>query len=256
MKTQGVTKFIKRISNGVVKHSPEILTGIGIAGMITTTVLAVKATPKAIKLIELAKEEKEDELTKTEVIKAAWKPYIPAAVTGAMSVACLVGGSSVHARRNAALMTAYQISTTALNDYKEAALEVVGEEQVKMVKDKVAKKKVEENPVKNTEVVITGKGKTLCYDEQGGRYFESDPELIKKAENIINKKLINEMYVSLNELYDEIGLRRTKLGDNLGWNIDDGLLEIEFSAQLSDDDQPCLVIDYSIAPRYDFSKLM
>ena len=96
----------KNIRTSMVKHSPEILTGLGIVGMITTTVLAVKATPKALTLIDVAENEKRDELTPMETVKATWKCYIPAAVTGVTSIACLVGASSVNTRRNAALAAA------------------------------------------------------------------------------------------------------------------------------------------------------
>ena len=78
MNKESVTKALRQVKTVLSDHSPEILTGIGIAGMITTTVLAVKATPKALMLIEDAKEEKKDKLTVTETVKAAWKPYIPA----------------------------------------------------------------------------------------------------------------------------------------------------------------------------------
>ena len=75
-------KFVKFISDSkqfLGKHSPEILTGLGIAGMLTTTILAVKATPKALKLIENKKKElNTDELTALQTIKATWKPYMPA----------------------------------------------------------------------------------------------------------------------------------------------------------------------------------
>ena len=86
MDKQKVTQFFKGIQKAVTKKSPEILTGIGIAGMITTTVLAVKATPKALELIENAKESKktypDDKpgLNALETVKVAWKPYVPAAV--------------------------------------------------------------------------------------------------------------------------------------------------------------------------------
>ena len=92
MDKQVVTNFFKGIRSTVVEHSPEILTGIGIAGMITTTVLAVKATPKALRLIEAEKHDMhKDELTAIETVKVAWKPYIPAAVTGVTAMGCLIG---------------------------------------------------------------------------------------------------------------------------------------------------------------------
>ena len=111
MNKQNLSKFFKSVKSNVSKHSPEILTGIGIAGMISTTILAVKATPRALDLIAKAEDEKFDnghgsKLTNIEVVKVAWKPYIPATITGTVSIACLIGASSVNARRNAALYSA------------------------------------------------------------------------------------------------------------------------------------------------------
>ena len=101
----------------ITRRSPEILTGIGIAGMVTTTVLAVKATPKALVLIGQAENEMERDLKPIEAVKVAWKPYIPAIVTGTMSTMCLIGASSVNRRRNAALATAYKLSETEYGNY-------------------------------------------------------------------------------------------------------------------------------------------
>ena len=69
MNKPNFSKIAKDAKRVLSKHSPEILTGIGLAGMITSTVLAVKATPKALKRIEEAKEEKGEELTKVETVK-------------------------------------------------------------------------------------------------------------------------------------------------------------------------------------------
>ena len=257
MKATNVSNFVNSIKTTLIKRSPEILTGIGIAGMITTTVLAVTATPKALKQIEeKQKEEQVDHLTPVETVKTAWKPYIPAAVTGTVSVACLIGASSVSARRNAVLATAYSLSETALKEYREKVIETVGEKKEEVIRDKVAKERIEKNPVKNQEVIVTEKGNTLCYDVISGRYFKSDIEKIRKVENYLNKKMIDERYVSLNDFYYELGLKCTSLGNDLGWNINDGLINLNFSSQLTEDEEPCLVIDYNIAPRYDYSKLM
>ena len=123
MNKPNVTKLLNTAKHVTKKHSPEVLTGIGIAGMASTVLLAVKATPKAMELIqeeikriseatvEEAREWSENggvPMKQIEVVKAAWKPYIPAAVTGVASIACLIGANSVHVRRNAALATAYQ----------------------------------------------------------------------------------------------------------------------------------------------------
>ena len=74
MGKNNVTKLVKRVTTSISKRSPEILTGIGIAGMVTAGVLAVKATPKAMLLLEEAEKEKNEPLTKMEVVKTAWKP--------------------------------------------------------------------------------------------------------------------------------------------------------------------------------------
>ena len=252
-----ISKIINEIQKAVTKHSPEILTGLGIAGMITTTVLAVKATPKALDLINDRKDELETEkLPPTEVVKTAWKCYIPAAVTCATSTACLIGASSVHLKRNAALATAYKLSESAINEYKDAVIDKIGEKKEQTIRDKVAEERMKKNPVSSSEVFITEKGNTLCYDTISGRYFKSDIDRIKRAENAINKQLLDEMYVSLNDLYDELDLDHTKLGDELGWKIDDGLVELYFSSQLADDGTPCVVMDFTRAPKYNFSKLL
>jgi len=86
------------------------------------------------------------------------------------------------------------------------------------------------------------------------RYFQSSIEDIKKAANELNRRLsTGENYVSLSDFYDEIGLSHTKNSDNLGWNIGkDGWVELDFSATIAEDGRPCIVVDYLVAPRYDF----
>lgn len=257
MKKSNISKVLSSVRTSMAKHSPEILTGIGIAGMITTTVMAVRATPKALILIEERKEEiGAEKLEAMDMVKTTWACYIPAAITGTLSVACLIGASSVNARRNAALATAYTLSESALKDYQGKVIEMFGEKKNEAVKDAVAKDKVEKNPVVTREVIITEKGNTLCYDAISGRYFKSDIEKIKKAECELNRQMLDDMYVSLNDFYYEIGLDSVKLGDELGWNVDSGYIDLSFSSQLASDGTPCLVIDYSVAPRYDYRNLL
>ena len=256
-----VSKLCKDAKVMVSKRSPEILTGLGIAGMISTTVLAVQATPKALDLIARAEDEKfdnghGDKLTVSEKMKVAWKPYIPAAITGIASISCIIGASSVHAKRNAAIAAAYNLSQTALTEYKEKVVETIGEKKEQAIKDKIAKDKVKKDPVSKSEVIVTGKGNTLCYDAFNSRYFYSDIDQIKRAINELNRIMLNQMYVSLNDFYDELNLKHSGNGDELGWKLDDGFIEVDFSSQLSDDGRPCLVIEYMVAPRYDYSKLM
>ena len=255
MKKTKLSSISKGIRSVITKHSPEVLTGIGIAGMITTTIMAVRATPKALILIEERKEEIDvDKLTPIELIKTTWTCYIPAAITGGLSVICLIGANSVNARRNAALATANTLSESALKEYQEKVIETIGEKKEQTVRDAIAKDRIDKNPVSSREVIITEKGNTLCYDSISGRYFKSDIDKIKKAENELNRRMRDEMYISLNEFYYEIGLNPIGIGDDLGWNIDRGYIELNFSSQLTDDGTPCLVIDYQVAPRYEYDR--
>lgn len=249
------SKLIKNTQFVLSKHSPEILTGLGIAGMITTTVLAVKATPKALRCIDDAAYEKEElSLTGVEKVKACWKCYIPAAITGTVSIACLIGASSVNARRNAALATAYKLSETALTEYREKVVETIGEKKERNIKDAIAKDSIKNNPVSQQNVIITGKGDTLCYDKLFGRYFKSDIDALKKIENELNRRMFSESYISLNDFYYEVGLDGVDAGEDLGWNIDNGYIDLNFSSQLSSDGQPCLVVSFNIPPKYEYYK--
>ncbi len=251
------------------KHTPEILTGLGIAGMLTTTVMAVRATPKALELLKaeenyrridrengIPEEIAPEKISYIDTIKICWKCYIPAMVTGTVSMVCLIGASSVNARRNAALATAYSIAETSLKEYQSKVVETIGEKKEQTIRDAVAKEKIDKNPVKESEIVFIGDGETLCYDAVSGRYFKSKIDRIKRAENEINRRMRDEMYISLNEFYYEIGLPPIKLGDDIGWNIDEGYLDLRFSSQLAENDEPVFVIDYGCCPRYDYRTLM
>ena len=269
MDSKKLNMFINKLRASTKKHSPEILTGIGIAGMISSTVLAVKATPKALRIIEDAERVKyakthpgelatdREPLTPVETVKATWKQYIPAAVTGAASIGCLIGGNSIHARRNAALATAYQLSTTALKEYKAKVVETIGERKERVVHDKLAEQKVKDTTFNQNEVIFTGKGETLCLDMHSGRVFKSDRNRIEKARNDLNYRMTNgqEMYISLNEFYSEIGLPVIPMGDQLGWRPDRGLIDIYFGAILNEDNEPCMTIEFLVPPEYGYNSL-
>ena len=254
MSKEGLKRTIKSAGRVLTKYSPGILTGIGITGMIGATFMAVKATPKALYLIETKKEEAEvEELTPIETIKTCWTCYIPATLTTVLSAVCLIGASTVSAKRNAALATAYSISEAALREYQEKVVEVVGEKKEKAVRDAVAKNQIERDPVTKSEVVIIdSNSNTLCYEPLSGRYFKSTIDKIKKAEIKLDRQMIQEMYVSLNDFYWEIGLDETDLGDKMGWNLSKGYMDLSFSSQLADDGTPCAVIVYGIPPVYDY----
>ena len=267
-------KVAKTITAFATKNSPAILTGLGVAGMFVAIGTAVVATPKALKAIDAEKERQNkelreeavengyknhpqvDKLKPTEVVKATWKYYLPAAITAAVSTACIIGGCSENMKRNAALATAYSLSETALKEYQHKVVETIGEKKEEAVRDAIVQDKVKANPVKSNEVIITSKGETLCYDAYAGRYFKSDIEKIRRIENELNKRMLSEHWISLNDYYFELGLKATDAGDDLGWNLNGGLIDTHFSPVLDDDGNPCLAISFHVAPRYDYQHLM
>lgn len=253
MNLQSMTRQALR---SLKKHSPGILTGIGIVGLLATSIMAVDATPKAMELIREKKEELGvEKLTAAETVKATWKCYIPAAVTAATSVACIVGANSVNAKRQAALATACTLSETAMREYKDKVVETIGEKKEREVMDAIAKDKIEKNPVSKSEVILTNKGDTLCFDPWSSRYFKSDAEKLRKAVNDLNYQLINEGCVTLNDFYYDIGLDETRPGETLGWNINrGGQVQFRFSSQVAEDGTPCLVLEFVNPPSYDYSQ--
>ena len=266
-------KIFRPIAKQVSKYGPEIAVGVGIAGMLTTTILAVKATPKSLRLIEAEKkrrnheikeEAKEsgkdtvgliDRLSILDTVKVAWKPYIPAMISGALSIGCIVGASTVHVKRNAALATAYQLATNTLSDYKEKVIETIGEEKEREVQKKVDAKKVER--INSTEPSFVRKGKPLCIEPISGRPFEMDLEDVKAAINRLNYRLTGGMEecISLSEWYDEIGLKHTDVSDYMGWNIySDGLITVTEVPSSTDDGELCWVLEYAVLPHYKYEK--
>lgn len=260
MSKLNLSQINKGIQRSLSKHSPQILIGLGVAGMITTTALAVKATPKALYLIEEKKNIlNKDKLTPVEVVKATWKCYVPAAVTGAVSIACVIGSNSVNVRRNAALATAYKLSETAFAEYRDKTIETIGDKKEAAIRDKISEDNIKNNPISKSEIFMTGKGGTLFFDPLSGRYFMSDLEKIRKVENKLNKEIICDPFdngVTLNDFYEEIGLPGTSTGDAIGWKLSD-LIDIYPSAQMAEDGseyegQPCIVLNFRNPPRYDF----
>lgn len=272
MNKPNVNKYFKMATRVIKKRSPEILTGLGIAGMVTTTVLAVKATPKALTLIQDAEIEKVDEqvkegknpdeldkkLTPVEVVKVAWKPYIPAVLLGTASAACLIGANSVHARRHAALYSAYKLSETALTEYKDKVKEIVPEKKVKEIKQKLAEDKVdkivksEDGKEQKTKVIVSGDGDAWFVDPFTNEPFLSTTAKVDAAINRVNRLLMDEMFVSLSDLYDELDIEHTLNSDKIGWCIDDGLIESDFSDSVVRNGKAYIIMDFLHRPEYGF----
>jgi len=256
-----VKEIVKNLGGVISKNSPTILTGLSCAGVFTTAILAVNATPKALKIIE----EREYELTheqegvyhepiklsKRDIVKTTWKCYVPAAVVGAVTVGCIIGSNTINNRRNAALSALYTLSETAFREYQSKVVEEIGKSKETKIRDEVVADKIRNNPPSSTNVILTGKGEVLCYDNFTGRYFKSDIEKIRQAANEIDRRLRDELWVSLNDLYYELGLDNVDAGELMGFNVDKGWVNMNFSSQLTENNTPCLTLNFKVYPRYD-----
>ena len=128
------------------------------------------------------------------------------------------------------------------------------EKKEKKIRDEIAQDRVNQDNGEKRQIIITPKGQTLCMDSISGRYFRSDLDTIRKVVNSLNREMTHQNYISLNKFYSELGLPGIKEGDYIGWNIDRGLIELDFDACITDTDEPCIVIDYNITPDKGFDR--
>ena len=257
---------------GLKKHSPTLLLVMGIGGMLTSVVWAVKETPKAMRAIEDRQYENAEksgdithehgailpDLTAKETIGVAWRYYLPSAIIFAASVACLIGGHTVSAKRNAALASLYAVTETTLRQYKDAIVENVDSEVKEKIEDAVAQKQIQRaSDPRDSKVYVSDGSGVLCYEPLSGRYFKSTKESIEKAVNELNHDMLCDGYggtASLNDFYDKIGLPYNDIGEQLGWNTSNGLVEVTYSSQLAPDGTPALLVKYNKPPVYKYDK--
>lgn len=239
-------------------NSPAILTAIGVTGTLTTAYLTGKASFKAATILDEAQLEKNGEryktddapfvrLTTKEKAQLIWQLYIPAVITGTLTCTAVICANRIGSRRTAAMAAAFSLSEKAYDEYKEKVVEQIGKNKERRVRDEIAQDRVDANPPKNQAIIATGKGDILFMDSYSGRPFESTMEDVKAAQNDTNYLVLNDGYASLTDFYNKLGLSSTKISDDLGWNSDK-LLELEFSTTMTDDERPCIVVDFRVAP--------
>ena len=241
------------------KNSATILTCVGAAGVIATTVTAVKATPKAMILLEKAKEEKGEQLTKLETVKIAGPAYVPTAVLGISTLACIFGANVLNKRGQAALMSAYALVDSGYKDYRKKVDELFGEEAGSQVRAGIAKDKYEEKYAENP--IVPEEGKRLYYDFFSDRYFEATPFDVQRAEYEINRALMLEDFVYLNDWYRMIGLEPFEPGNNFGWttcgNMDaywQTWIDFHHETVEIDEGLECMIISFVQEPFLDFEE--
>lgn len=205
-------KLIHRSKLFLKRNSSTILTVTGAVGVVATSVMAVKATPKAMRLLNEAKEEKGEELTRFEAAQVAGPAYIPAILTGVGTIACIFGANTLNKRQQAALMSAYALLDNSYKEYKAKVEELYGEEGRDRILDEIAKDKYNESSIKPSS------DKQLFYDEYSRRYFESTIEEVQKAEYDLNRDIQTQGYATLSEFYERLGIEDYDDGGMLGWS--------------------------------------
>lgn len=247
-----VSEVLKRTQTLAINNSPTILTGLGVAGAVTTAFLTGKATVKAVRILDEVTYDPEPEPTKAEQFKLVYKEYIPAIGTLALTVTCIIGANRIGNRRAAAVAAAYTLSERAFVEYKEKVLEKLGTKDEQKIRDEIAQDRIDQKPA--STVVVVGSGEVLCFEAYTGRYFMSNMETLKKAQNDVNYIVMNDMYASLSEFYQRVGLPTNDLSDNVGWNCDQ-MMELEFSACVADDGRPAIVVTFHVAPVAGYARL-
>lgn len=262
---QAIAKFISA-------NASTILTGVGVAGTVSTAMLTVKATIQAMNKIDdergkrIAKamtmnpEAREEikqtvELSTKDKIKLVAPYYIPPVLSGTATITAIVMANRISASRAAALAAAYTLSENRYKEYREKVQERLTGPKAQAIDDSIAQDRVNTDPPPTNLVVI--EGEVLMKDKLTGRYFHSTVEKIRQGERAVNEELALSQYASLSEFYDRIGLEKTQFTDLVGWTTTNGEapLEVKLSTTMTPDGRPCIVIDFNYIPRPDAHKL-
>lgn len=231
-------------------HSPTILTVIGSTGVVITAVLAVKGTPKALKLIEEAKMTKGDELTVGETVQAAWKPYIPAAISCVSTILCIVGANYLNIQKQKNLMSAYMLLDNAFKEYRNRVSERYGEEVDEEFSHDLVHKQLEEMEGIYTE--------TLFFEFNSMRFFEASIHKVLQAECKAKLQFAQYEHLTLNDYYSYLGIEPSPYGEAMGWSkyqmqteehVDD--LEFTYERVIMSNGIVCYNIITNVSPTMD-----
>lgn len=231
----------------VKSNAPEILSALAVSGVVTTSYLIGKASFAASEVIrtheDFAGTPEDPKERIKERTKHVWRLYVPSGISAGLTIVCIVGANKSGNRQAAAAITAYSITEKAFSEYREKVAEQIGKGKEQAIRDEVAQDAVKHHPV-TREVHITGTGEVMCFEMYTSRYFKSDMETLRKAQNDINAMVVNNLYVTLDEFYDLIGLEHTSMSDKLGWDSDK-LMDLRFSAVMGRNNEPCLAFEYN-----------
>ena len=247
------------------RNASTILTCLGGIGAVTTTVMAVKATPKALQLIEEAEKEKREKLTTWETGKATAPTYVPTVLFGVGTVACIFGSNILNKRQQVSLMSAYVLLDESYKKYRRKVVELYGKETHDEIVNDIAVEEAKEVYMHASNLGIDRtqfleedySDPVLFYDEYGHRYFEAPIEQVILAEYHLNRNHAMRGFALLNEFYEFLGLEQTDYGGEVGWVIeDDGSFWIDFNHRkvTMDDGLECYIIEMMFEPTMDWKE--
>lgn len=238
---------IKAVKSVITANSPVLLVGTAIAGVIATGVLAAKGGYNARGVVDKATEEKGEPLSVQEQVQLTWLCYAAPVLTGATTIVSTIGVHTIHTKRHAALAGLYAIAANKADDYTEKAEELLGTKKTQQLNNEHAQKQIDKNPIDNHEVIITDQGTELCYDDWSGRYFMGSMQVMESAVNEVNRHLLDEGDVNLNDFYDYVGLPPIPMGTDFGWS--GGKIMASFGAVKTSDGRPAISIWFQQAPK-------
>ena len=231
------TKMLRTIKN----NSPTILTCIAAVGCISTVVMVIKATPKAIKKVEKMREP-----SKKDIFKAVWKDYLPAALLGVGTLVCMFSANALSRKQQAVLTSAYGVLSNQFKRYSDEVRDMFGEETHKKIVENITIEKPKDIVIQapglthSTSISFDDRdeNEVLFYDMMSKRYFKSTIGKVMTAIHHLNRNFCMGADPEVNMYYDFLGLVGVDYGDNIGWSLDDGLYWIDFEIfkQKADDD--------------------
>lgn len=234
------------IRTNVKSNSPVLLSVVAGLGTVVTAYLASRASFQACDLIR-AEESQSGRATERkqrvkERTKLVWKCYIPPAISATTTIACIAGSNRFGARKTLAAQTAFTLTERAYSEYRDRVIDEFGARKDQTIRDKMAEDRVAKSPP--PEILVSGPGNVLCCEMWTGRYFTSDMESLRKAQNELNARLLKHDYATLDDFYYMIKLPMTTSSGEAGWKSDK-LMDLEFSTVLTPDGKPCLTFEYN-----------
>lgn len=247
-----LSKSLNTARTIITANSPVLLVGTAIAGVVTTGVLAARGGYKARGIVDEAEGRYKDVLPEAtlstqEKVQLTWLCYAVPGVTGASTIASVVGVHTIHTKRHAALAGLYAVTSGKLDDYKDKAEELLGTKKTQALNDALGQQSADRHPLVDHEVIILEGGNELCHDDWSGRWFMGSVPIIEKAIYEVNLQLVESGEASLNDFYDHVGLHPIPMGVNFGWN--GAKIEPRFGNITASNGKPAISISFRTEPK-------